>query len=66
MLVFAYTKIYCCRLCFVEGAYIIGFENVYVNVLMTKCMPMLFYGIDCLHGDCNALYKLSGVWNTAF
>ena len=44
---------------------IISFENVYVNVMVTKCMPILFYGIDCLHLDCNSLNRLSVVWNTA-
>ena len=45
---------------------IIGFENVYINVMVTKCMLILFYEIDCLHLDCNALKRLSVVWNMAY
>ena len=45
---------------------IIGFENVYINVMVTKCMPILFYEIDCLHLDCYALKRLSVVWNVAY
>ena len=28
-----------------------GFENVYVYVLLIKCMLILFYSIDCLYAD---------------
>ena len=43
-----------------------GFENVYVHVLLTKCMPILFYDIDCLYVDRAFMHKLSVVWNTTF
>ena len=41
-----------------------GFENVYVYVLLKKCMPILFYGINCLNVD--RAFKHTVVWNTAF
>jgi Reverse transcriptase (RNA-dependent DNA polymerase) len=43
-----------------------GAEDIYVNVIKTKCLPLLFYGIDCLRLDGRAVTKLSVVWNTAF
>ena len=33
-------------------------ENVYVHVIKTKCMPLLFYGIDCLRLDSVCMQKL--------
>lgn len=43
-----------------------GFEDVYLNVILTKCMPILFYGIDCLCVDSRSMNSLSVIWNTAF
>ena len=45
---------------------VIGEENVYVHVIKTKCMPLLFYGIDCLRLDSVCMQKLTFFWNTAF
>jgi hypothetical protein len=45
---------------------VIGGEDVYVHVIKTKCMPLLFYGIDCLRLDSISLQKLTVIWNTAF
>ena len=45
---------------------VMGEENVYVHVIKTKCMPLLFYGIDCLKLDSACMQKLTVVYNTAF
>ena len=41
-------------------------EDVYIKVIKTKCMSLLFYGVDCLRVDAHATEKLSIIWNTAF
>ena len=43
-------------------------EYVYIHEIKTKCMPLLFYGVDCLRVDAYAMEKLSRpiIWNTAF
>ena len=45
---------------------IAGLNDVYINIVKSKCMPILFYGVDvlCLHGQ--ELAKMNVVWNTAF
>ena len=45
---------------------VMGEENVYVHVVKTKCMPLLFYGIVCLRLDSIGMQKLKIFWNTAF
>ena len=30
---------------------VFGVEDVYIQVIKTKCMPLLFYGADCLRVD---------------
>ena len=32
---------------------IAGFNDAYINIVKSKCMPILFYGVDvlCLHGQ---------------
>jgi hypothetical protein len=35
-----------------------GNINGFGDVIKTKCMPILFYGIDCLYVDLNAKNKL--------
>ena len=43
-----------------------GFENVYVRLLVTKCMPILFYGMDSLTLSSNVLQTITKSWNMAF
>ena len=45
---------------------IAGFNDLYINIVKSKCMQILFYGVDvlCLQGQ--ELAKMSVVWNTAF
>ena len=43
-----------------------GEENAYVHAVKTKCVPLLFYGIDCLRLDSVCMQKLTVVWNATF
>ena len=43
-----------------------GAEDVYIDVIKTKCMPLLFNGVNCLRVDAHAMKKLSIIWNTVF
>ena len=43
-----------------------GFERVYVHVLWSKCLPILFYGLDSMVINIVVLYKQSlkhGTWH---
>ena len=53
------------RLYILRGS-IVGFNDVYINKVKSKCVSILFYGVDvlCLHG--HELAKMSVVWNTGF
>ena len=37
----------------------VGFEDLYVSVEITKCLPILIYGIWSLHSSSMSLYSLS-------
>ena len=28
---------------------IVGFEHIYVHVILAKCLPILFYDLDCVN-----------------
>ena len=43
----------------------VGFEDLYVSVVPTKCLPILLYGICSLHLSSMSLSSLSFMWNTA-
>jgi hypothetical protein len=43
-----------------------GFEDVYVHLLLTKCMPILFYGVDALIFSGKNLQLVTKAWNMAF
>jgi hypothetical protein len=45
---------------------LIGFESVYVKLLLCKCFPILFYGLNSLSVNCNIVLALSKAWNMAF
>ena len=45
---------------------IAGFGNVYLNIVKSKCMPILFHGVDVLYLHGQELAKMSVVWNMAF
>jgi hypothetical protein len=41
-------------------------DDIYVNVINSKCMPILFYGLDVLYMNERDKSRMSVVWNTAF
>jgi exonuclease III len=43
-----------------------GFENAFVNILKVKCLPVLYYGLDCINLGTTSLSVVSKSWNTAF
>ena len=43
-----------------------GYEDVFVEILIKKCLPVLNYGLNCTHGDLNSLDIISNCWNIAF
>ncbi len=53
-------------LCAVLKDRIPGFEHVYVYVLLHKCLPILFYGLDSISINCKVLQAITKAWNMAF
>ena len=45
---------------------VVGYENTFVNILKVKCLPVLYYGLDCINLDTTSLNVVSKSWNTAF
>ena len=43
---------------------IISYEIVFAEIIIQKCLPILFYGLDCC--ALNTLNFVSRVWNMAF
>ena len=43
-----------------------GFEDVFSEILIKKCLPVLDYGVDCLFLDSNCFNVISKAWNIAF
>jgi hypothetical protein len=43
-----------------------GYEDVFAEILIKKCLPVLNYGLDCVHLDLNSFNVISKCWNTAF
>jgi hypothetical protein len=43
-----------------------GFENIYVRIIATKCLPILFHDLNCLSVYGNLLQSVSKAWNMAF
>ena len=43
-----------------------GFERVYVNVLLSKCRPILFYGLDSMVVNSSIVQAVIKAWNMAF
>jgi hypothetical protein len=45
---------------------VIGYESLFSTLLISKCLPILSYGLDCLMLDSKSLNSVSKAWNTAF
>jgi hypothetical protein len=43
-----------------------GYENVFAEILIKKCLPILFYGLDCVSIDSNSVKLVTQAWNCAF
>jgi hypothetical protein len=43
-----------------------GLENVFANILVQKCLPVLFYGLDCIMLNSVELKSVCQAWNMAF
>ena len=43
-----------------------GFERVYVHVLLSKCLLLLFYGLDSMVINSSILQAVTKAWNMAF
>ena len=43
-----------------------GFEYMFTNILVKKCLPILFYGMDCCILNSVMLRSLSQAWNMPF
>ena len=43
-----------------------GYENVFAEILITKCLPILSYGLDCVLLDTHSTSIVSQAWNCAF
>ena len=43
-----------------------GFERVYVHVLLSKCLPILFYGLHSMVINSSIVQAVTEAWNMAF
>ena len=43
-----------------------GYEDVFVSILIKKCLPILNYGLDCIVLDSHSFNVVSKSWNIAF
>jgi hypothetical protein len=55
-----------CAVCAILRNKLPGHESVYVELILKKCMPVLFYGIGVFSLNSNMLNMLSQMWNMAF
>ena len=44
----------------------VGYENVFAEILLRKCLPVLMYGLDAVSLDSNSIKLVTQVWNCAF
>ena len=43
-----------------------GCEDAFAKISIKKCLPVLIYGLDCVHLDLNSFSVISKCWNTVF
>ena len=43
-----------------------GFERVYVHVLLSKCLPILIYGLDSMVNNSSIVQAVTKAWNMTF
>jgi hypothetical protein len=44
----------------------IGYEDVFAKILVSKCLPILNYGMDCICLDSKSTNVIAKSWNNAF
>ena len=44
----------------------VGYEMVYADIIVKKCLPILFYGSDCCTLNTSFINSVSRAWNMAF
>ena len=44
----------------------VGYENVFAEILIRKCLPVLMYGLDAVPLNSNSVKLVIQVWNCAF
>ena len=42
------------------------YENVFSEILIRKCLPVLNYGLNCVFFDTNSFNVICKAWNIAF
>jgi hypothetical protein len=55
-----------CAVCAILRNKLSGYEAVYTELILKKCMPILFYGLGVFNINANMINVLSQVWNMAF
>ena len=43
-----------------------GCEMVFADIFVKKCLPILFYGLDCCTLKTSSINSVSQTWNMAF
>ncbi len=43
-----------------------GVENVFAEILIKKCLPIIFYGLECYMLDSQSVKSVSQAWNMSF
>ena len=52
--------------CGVLRSKVAEYEDIFVNILVIKCLPILDYGPDCVVLDSYSFNVMRKAWNTAF
>jgi hypothetical protein len=57
-----------CSMCSVLKQKVAGYvyEDVFSEILVKKCLPVLEYGLDCVHLGISSFSAVNKCWNTAF
>ena len=59
-------KKFLAAVCGVLRSKVARYENIFANILVKKCVPILDCGLDCVVLDSYSLNVISKSWNTAF
>jgi hypothetical protein len=45
---------------------VIGYENVFAQILIRKCLPVLSYGLECVFLNSQSIRSVTQAWNLSF